>query len=322
MSKAKIRVYGCGGAGINQTKPFLGQKPTEGYAQVDVAFVDTSRSNIDDTVSAEHIYILPNVDGSGKKRAENHVEIANTVKDVLIKQKPAEFNIVIYSGAGGSGSVYGPLIVKELMASGVAVLSIVIGNTSTAIEAENTMKTLKTLDHFARTLGVPAVVNYHQNTKKNPRRKVDETIFQIITALSLLTSRENAELDTADVTNWLRYHNVSDVPAQLAMMDVVTDEETAKEIIDPVSVASILDVGTDPVIEFSPDYGCVGYKGSAVSTETPEIHYVIAINAVPELYAFVAGLSSGFDEAKAARPTQQKLVDDKKDNVTDSGLIL
>jgi len=322
MAKTKIRLYGAGGAGINQAKPFLSQSGSEGYAQIDVALIDTSRSNIGEDVPAERVYILPNVDGSGKKRAENHQEIANTVKDVLVKQKPAEFNIVVYSAAGGSGSVYGPLLVRELMASGIPVLSIVIGNATTAIEAKNTLNTLKSLDNIARKLEVPAVVQYVQNSKECPRRMVDQIINQSIAALALLTSRENEELDTADVANWVRYHNVTDVPAQLALLDIVVDEETAGSITDPVSVASIIDAGTDAVIEFNPDYGCVGYKGEKVSAETPEIHYVISIHDVPELYATISSKAGQYDEAKAARPTQQKLVDEKRDNPTDSDLVL
>lgn len=322
MAKTKIKLYSAGGAGINQGKVFLGQSPAVGYAQIDVALIDTSHSNIGESVPAENIYILPNVDGSGKKRAENHEEIANTVKDVLVKHKPADFNIVVYSGAGGSGSVYGPLLVRELMRNNLPVLSIVIGNTTTAIEAKNTLNTLKSLDNIARKGGVPAVVQYVQNTKTRPRRAVDEFVKTAIVALSLLTSRENDELDTADVSNWVRYHNVTEVPAQLALLDIVVDEDDAKNITDPVSVASIIDAGADAAIDFAPDYGCVGYKGTSVSTETPEIHYVISIHDVPELYAAISSKAGEYEEAKAARPTQQKLVDEKRDNPTDSDLVL
>lgn len=322
MAKAKIKLYGAGGAGINQAKPFLGEATRPGYAQIDVALIDTSHSNISEGTASENIYILPNVDGSGKKRAENHEEIANTVKDVLVKHKPADFNIVVYSGAGGSGSVYGPLLVNEMMRNNIPVLSIIIGNTTTAIEAKNTLNTLKTMDHLARSGGVPAVVSYIQNSKDRPRRVVDQMVNTSVTALALLTSRENNELDTADVANWVRYHNVTDVPAQLALLDIVVDEETAKDITDPVSIASIIDSGADAQIEFAPDYGCVGYKGADVSTETPEIHYVISIHDVPELYAAISAKAGEYDEAKAARPTQQKLVDEKRDNPTSSGLIL
>lgn len=322
MAKTKIKLYGAGGAGINQAKPFLGQTAAEGYAQIDVSLIDTSHSNIGENVAAENVYILPNVDGSGKKRAENHEEIANTVKDVLVKQKPADFNIVVYSGAGGSGSVYGPLLVREMMRNNIPVLSIVIGNATSAIEAKNTLNTLKSLDHIARTVGVPAVAQYIQNTKERPRRVVDQIINQSVTALALLTSRENDELDTADVANWVRYHNVTDVPAQLALLDIVVDEETAANITDPVSIASIIDLGTDAALDFNPDYSCVGYKGTGVSSETPEIHYVISIHDVPELYAAISSKAGEYDEAKAARPTQQKLVDEKRDVSTESGLIL
>lgn len=320
-SKGRMRVYCCGGAGVNQGKVLLTQPDAEGFASLDVAMVDTSRSNMLSGVPDEVVYILPNVDGSGKKRSENHQEIANTVKDVLVKQKPTDFNVVIFSTAGGSGSVYGPLIMRELMMAGLPVVGIVIGNLTTAIEAKNTVNTLKSLDNIARKVNVPAVIQYSANSKSNSRKKVDEFVQQSVLSLALLVSRQNEELDTSDVSNWVRYNNVTEVPAQLALLNIVVDEEDARDIVDPISVASVVDAGNEAVVNLSPDYGCVGYKAATTSTDTPELHYVISISAVQDMFATINSVAVEYDEVKASRPNQQALIT-KDDNTTDHDLIL
>lgn len=320
-SKGRMRVYCCGGAGVNQGKVLMAQPDVEGFATLDVALVDTSRSNMLSGVPDDCVYILPNVDGSGKKRSENHLEIANTVKDVLVKQKPTDFNVVIFSTAGGSGSVYGPLIMRELMTAGIPVIGVVIGNLTTAIEAKNTVNTLKSLDNIARKANVPAVIQYSANSKNNSRKSVDAFVQQSALSLSLLVSRQNEELDTSDIGNWVRYNNVTEVAAQLCLLTIVVDEEDAAAIVDPISVASIVDAGNEAAIVFSPDYGCVGYKAASVSTETPELHYVLSISAVQEMFASINAVAHDYDEMKAARPAQQALVT-KGDNATDFDLIL
>ena len=321
-NKGKMRIYACGGAGVNQGKPLLNETLGEGFADLDIALVDTSHSNnIAGTIPDSAFYLLPNADGSGKKRSENHHEIANTVKDVLVKHKPAYFNVVVYSTSGGSGSVYGPLIQRELMQMGVPVVAVLIGNTTTAIEATNTVNTLKSLDNIARKCDVPAIVHYTSNTKTRSRKDVHKIVQQSILSLALKNSRLNEELDTTDVANWARFNNVSSVPAQLALLDIVVDEETAQAIIDPISVASIINVGEDATLEFAPDYGCVGYKDKKVSVETPELHFVISTHFVPEMFAAINKTAVQFDEVKAARPSQTALVG-KNDNIADSDLIL
>lgn len=322
MSNVTVQGYFCGGAGINQAKYFLGlPRGQKGYADLAVTMVDTSASNLTGlNIDEEAIYRLP-VDGSGKVRKENHGEIANTVKDVLVKHKPAQFNIVVYSASGGSGSVYGPLIQAELMERGLPVIAIVVGSSSTAIEALNTVNTLKSLDNIARKKDVPAIVSFERNSKKNPRSQVDRDVRATISSLLLLSSQQNEELDTMDVANWARYNKVTNVPSQLALLEIITSEVDGAAIVDPISVASILDLGADPVIDFSPDYGTVGYKSPDIMTETPEIHFVISIHSVPELYTIVNSEAEHYAEVKASRPTQTGLVG-KGDTATDDDLIL
>mgnify|MGYP001176795926 CR=1 FL=1 len=99
--RGTMRVYGCGGAGINITSFFNGAGIESGCAEVFPAYVDTSRSNLRPEFNEDDVFILENVDGSGKVRRENHEEIANVTRQILLQIPPKDFNVVIFSASGG-----------------------------------------------------------------------------------------------------------------------------------------------------------------------------------------------------------------------------
>lgn len=101
IARGKLTIYGCGGAGVNATLNFDSGKVEPGQAEIKCGYVDTSRSNLRAGISEDQVYILPNVDGSGKVRAENHVEIANTIKQILVQIEPGDFNVCVFSASGG-----------------------------------------------------------------------------------------------------------------------------------------------------------------------------------------------------------------------------
>jgi hypothetical protein len=106
MKETKMMIYGAGGAGINVVQrciEFWGESKYEvdRVCNYNHAFIDTSSSNVKKGMNEDNVYILPNLDGSGKKRDENHLEISNVIKEVLVKHKPLDFNIVLFSLSGG-----------------------------------------------------------------------------------------------------------------------------------------------------------------------------------------------------------------------------
>jgi len=102
-TQGEIRLYCCGGAGINIGSHFEGGQAGEpGYAKTQLTYVDTSKSNLARSgLSRDSIYLLEGVDGSGKVRTENHAEIGRNVRNIIQQFKPGFFNIVLFSGAGG-----------------------------------------------------------------------------------------------------------------------------------------------------------------------------------------------------------------------------
>lgn len=101
QEKGTIHVFGCGGCGINATSYFNDAAEEANCAEVKTTYVDASRSNMKEEFKDEDVFILPNVDGSGKVRSENHKEIANVVKQVLHQMEPGDMNVVVFSASGG-----------------------------------------------------------------------------------------------------------------------------------------------------------------------------------------------------------------------------
>lgn len=101
QERGTIKLIGAGGCGINAVSFFNGANQEPNCANVETAYVDASRSNLKDSFAEEDVFVLSNVDGSGKVRKENHKEIANVIKQVIHQIEPGDLNVVVFSASGG-----------------------------------------------------------------------------------------------------------------------------------------------------------------------------------------------------------------------------
>lgn len=114
--KGRIVMYGAGGCGINTVSYYndnsvieqsaelndeQGQPISPITAEIKTVYIDASHSNLQEKFRDEDVFILPNVDGSGKVRRENHKEITKVIKQVLLQHEPGDFNVVVFSASGG-----------------------------------------------------------------------------------------------------------------------------------------------------------------------------------------------------------------------------
>ena len=320
IPKGSLRLYGCGGFGVNRCGFFMGSSDEPQCAQVMPAFIDTSRSNFHGNYSESDVFILENTDGSGKVRRENHEEIANVVKKILLQVEPGDFNAVVFSASGGSGSVIGPLLMAELMERGLPVVGICVGSDESVISAQNTMNTLKSLDSVAKRCKYPAVVFYEHNDKERKRSEVDAMIHLAISTLSVLTSRQNREMDTQDIKNWVQFNRTTTVAPQLAQMEVFIDPSEVQRVKDPISVASIYESEDIKPIDMIPEYHAAGYLQEK-SEKFDQLHYVISVEAIPSIYGKIKETLDKYNNQIVSRVKQTSVLDDQ-DNTTDTGLVL
>jgi hypothetical protein len=329
MSLGKVRIFACGGCGINAAHGW-DQKIQDSLREVAgrgvigelaVTYVDTSESNLNGSENKEQVFLLAGVDGSGKVRASNHEEIGKIIKPLLLEHPAEQLNIVVFSASGGSGSVIGPLVMRELLQRGERTIGIVVGSSESVISINNTNNTLKSLDNIARKNGQPVVIAFEHNESTADRPEVDARIRATIGSLLIMAGPHIRELDTEDVTNWLQYHKVSKITPQLSLLDIVVDTTTLPEdIADPISIASIINTPEQALRGVTPDYITEGYQTKTDNTEG-YYHYVITIDPIPRIAQKMAEAKARVDERTAARKKQDTIVRGD-DHATDDDMII
>lgn len=274
-----VKIYACGGCGTNVAKYFEQHrgKPTKGFADIEVCYIDTSMSNIDD-IDPKSMFHIEGLDGSGKVRRENAEQISESVSGILQKFKPSAINIVLSSAGGGSGSVAGPSLVSELLKRDCPVIVMLIGQTDSLIELNNTINTIKSYESISKLRKKPVNAMYFENCKETPRAAVDKEARSAITVVAALFSKQNKGLDSADLENWLNYTKVTTYEPHLTYVnfyqgkDFNLDKNSAI-----ISVATLTTVDVDPSIPMIVDYQCEGVADKEVFnmiSDDRAIHYV------------------------------------------------
>ena len=321
--KGKARIYACGGAGINIGKKLEQFRGTSevGLTDLEITYIDTSRSNLDGTVSGEHCYLLEGLDGSGKIRRDNYKAISDNTRKILQSFAPLDINIIISSGSGGSGSVIAPSLATELLDNDQNVIVIVIGSADSRIDIDNTLKTLKSYDAISQKRERPVVAAYFQNSADTPRSKVDESVVSVLFSLTTLFSRENKELDTRDLYNFLNYHRVTSFKPKLVGLTVHIGDVPENATNDVISVASVI---TDEVaLQFIPEYRCVGYLSADV---TPDIAKNMPMHFLTHNDSFSAVADALSEKLDSLEKIQKARIDSKtvitsKDVANDDGMV-
>lgn len=195
-SAVTVTVAGCGGCGINLARPFVGNKQL-----LHTLYFDTSMTN---TRSGEKCNIITNGSGSGSNRAENARAIESSVPQIPDDELAiADVAIVKFSLAGGSGSVIGPLLIREYHRRGVRVIGVAVADTSSAVGATNTLNSLKTLTSIAKNNEIYLPLIILSNDQSRGRGGVDELEKALTTELVDILTRSVYEVDRNDRLNWV-----------------------------------------------------------------------------------------------------------------------
>jgi hypothetical protein len=321
MSKKVIRAYGCGGCGINLVSQIASFEEAPGTASLECALIDTSRSNLQDRKAASvATYLVEGLDGSGKIRAENYHAIDKEIRQILVDIEPGDMNLIVFSASGGSGSVIGPLLIRELNERKIPNMAIVVGDDSSIIAAENTLKTLQSLEGISKNTGLPVVMYNVANGEQ--RAAADKAVFSVVACLAILFSGLNAELDSKDLQHWLQYTKVSGGQPQLAAMRLATTRSEYDNLRGPISVASLYSSTSQEHLRSNSDYHTVGYADLS-GTNFNELHFSISIEEVAIIAKAFTGTVDKMREVKQARVTPDNILTTLKDGqATDKGLVL
>lgn len=325
QDNGQMRIYFCGGAGINIGASYLANTPVAGIADIHPVYCDTSMSNIrTQGIIGDQVMLLEGADGSGKIRRENHQAITDVINPLLIKHPPMRLNLVVFSAGGGSGSVFGPLITQALLKRDESVIALVVGSEESLITARNTIKTLRSLDNMAGTIEQPIIMYYAHNRLGAHKSETDDAVRGAIAALSVLACPLNDAIDSKDISNFLNYNRVTDVAPQLSALEIVSDPKEMPTINGeakvPVSLVSLYRTADSLPLSVVPDYIAEGYMSSP-SLSDSDLHFVITCDDVLAMARAIEARIGDIEERSSARSRNTR-ISTKNDQAEDNGLIL
>ena len=322
-----IQIYAAGGAGINIIHAVEEElRGHEGFAELKVAYIDTSRSNTrSKNISDSKTYIFEGVDGSGKKRDANYKEISERSKEILLEFKPADFNIVVHSTSGGSGSVIGPVLVSEMLNREIPLIVLTVGNKDSRAEIENTLNTIKSYQVISQKKQKPVVMSYYENNADTPRNFVDKQVQMATKIISAVFSGKNEELDRADLTNFLDFTKRSTHEPTLARLDFYSGKVTLDRGQVVPSMVTLSRKGEDTSPGIPVDYQAVGFitneVENVINIDTP-VHLVTVVGYYAQVIDSLNKELSAIDEIRKSVVTKAAITNADLANATDDGLVL
>lgn len=280
----RMKVYACGGAAASIASMIeLSRNHVQvALAPLDATYVDTSRSDLPSDINPEHVYIVDGAkDGSGGVRGTNVDPIRNRMLDLLEKHKPTNTVVVLSSASGGTGNVIAGALINELLRADVNVIVMAIGTTESNIRINNTLTTLKMYEKLAKIHKKPVNLMYFENSESTPPSVVDEQVCRALVSISIVFSRQNKGLDTADLDNFLNYQSpVTSWTPHMSSISVV-DGVIGEDVEDPskiISIASIVKNLDSRGVDIRVPYACQGILPSnapVASSERTPMHLVI-----------------------------------------------
>lgn len=247
-----VTIYACGGTGINIINKFIRniRASERNFASVRLVYVDTSMVNLAPDHNPDSVYLIPGLSGSGKTREANAEKIVKHVPDIMTKFPPTDMNIFLSSLGGGSGSVIAPSLMSYARERGISAMAIGIGTNDSLIDIKNTYRTLKTYAGIPLRLKKSAVVRLHENRSANQtdQDRIDTDVMMDLSVLLRLYSRQHQRLDDKDLYNWLNYEIPTNLPATLATLDFVNDQEHMNNVGAMRSVVSLAGQDVDSTL--------------------------------------------------------------------------
>jgi len=256
-----IRFYACGGTAINQLRAYRDNHPGEPRLHGDekYSYIDTSFANLDGALMSE-TFTLKEADGSGSDRKKNAARIVGVLPEIMLAHQPADFNVVIFSLSGGTGSVAGPIILKELLAKGHKAVGVTSAAFTSGKKSSNAIDTLTGLELAVASVGRPVVLSYTPNDPNKTDSDNNIKPLFVLQTLAKLASGKNGHLDSSDVANLFDFHTVTNYKPSLALLDVYAGEEQLKsDVTNAIGIAGLLKDRTSVMPAINAAYDTVGY---------------------------------------------------------------
>ena len=326
VKQPSVQIIAAGGCGTNLLKDFLALN-TKFDQNIRYSIIDTSQSNMAGV--PKHVVVNAVGDlGSGRDRAAN-ASIISRYLDINKKlvEDATDITIILFSMAGGSGSVIAPLLTHRLMRhSNRAVILVGVADLSSMRDCTNTIRTLESISLMCseNKYYVPLMLFSNDGVG---RRKVNPTVVsRLVSLVDMLTSKAITEIDYTDKMNYLRptavgcphgCYLISVIPSDPEGKDVESlpgEPEIKLDVNDMVHVSMVVnDSGLTPDILTT-----VTYNGIS---DTKKFFSTIGKPIPQELIYRLNEKAEEYKRAPMARETLQKSFE-KEGTVDSTGLVL
>lgn len=329
----KLTVYGCGGTGSNIVREFfnLNTKDNSIFSDIIPVVLDASDSDFTTDIPDEYMYIVKDesgkqLEGAGKIRATNYDHIKQSVKDMLVKYPPTNFNIVVHSNSGGSGSVIGPSIVNELMLRGEQVIVLMVGSVSSQLEILNNVRTIKSYENISTNiLNKPIISVYMENSEQTPKNMVDYNLRTLISTIAIMASGKNKKLDKTDISNFLNWTSFVSFKPCLTHLELHGNNIVIPENETLIGVLTLTDEDRSHEISTPKYYQAVGIipdNGLDNVKKDLPLHFCTVIGHYNGIVERMNKLLSKFKTSEEATIRRGVLTDNDAKSATDNGIIL
>ncbi|BEG72667.1 hypothetical protein [Pseudomonas phage PA1C] len=315
MTKVKTRVYCCGGAGLNigvnlQWHP-------------DLVYIDTCDKNVSSSHDIDRVFLTEGTRGAGKNRAFIMPKVRHQIAPFLERYPAGDFNIVLFSMGGGSGSVLGPLIVSALAKAGETVIPVVVSGIESTEVLQNDIDTMKTLEGIAAATNTPINICPIENVNGVPYSEIDKDAVFAVHALIYLSNQKHERLDVLDLDHWARFTSKhSYIQPQLCELHIHTSRQEAASVPEMISVASLYTDASKEVAYGNPFVRTVGIASPDDEDALSEqLHFVINSVGIQERIKSLLDQKQEHHRQQV-RYTQRAAIVDIDDNRSDDGFVL
>lgn len=239
--RGNINLIACGGAGTN----ILAKVTTE-LSGMGEEFSSITNHVIDMTDKSIQSYpellssftkvvskrqSVGEYDGTGgecvdpKVVKDMNIHIREYLDDAKLSLDKGNYNVVLFSGAGGSGSKIGPLVVKALIEKDMTVIPVIVGDSSNLLNLEYTITTLNNIEATGRATNTAIATIYYNNTLNgsttpSTELAINEKIVKMLKVLSLYTSGNVNNIDHQDMVNFFNARNYTKFNVQPGMYSI------------------------------------------------------------------------------------------------------
>lgn len=240
VKQPSVSVIAAGGCGQNILKSILKSNP-QFDVEIGYRIIDTSASNVNglNGIPFDAIGEL----GSGKDRGKNLDAIQKYIDTHpdLFKQA-SDITFILFSLAGGSGSVIAPLLAHRILRnSNRCVVLVGVVDSSSERDCINSINTVRSFASSAEKNGHYFPIMLFNNHGVG-RFAVNKTAAQrVIEMIDLLTSKEIDEIDYNDKMHYLRPTSMKCPPGLYLLSVTATDSDKAEDL--PGEDDSVIGVG-------------------------------------------------------------------------------